>query len=857
MPILEAVRKMISRRRASAAGKDAKRMIEFLDKCENFRLLLAANHAALESMSDMGDALGGLRSLDMNYVRSGCVSTVASVGRMVQALCAMSPGRYEELKSRLRIIAQQLDAVIHHKKDLATDGPLILPLSDVDGRSDLAGSKTATLASAGQTLGLPIPHGFVFTADAFHAFMGSGLRQEIERLCIAAQADDLAGLYTLSSRIATAIRATPLTRGMEEQLARSLSGCTDSAAYAVRSSALDEDMPGVSFAGQYHSVLNVSPEGIADAYRDVVASAFSVTAMSYRRNRGLRDDETVMCVACMEMVDADSGGVLYTKDPVGEYENCARIHAVPGLPVTIVDGTCNPDTWDIDTGRMEIVRRQVEKKLTARHCSNTEGLEDTPLPEQQQTKPALDDGTIYELVRMGRRLEEFFGCAQDVEWARNNNGIILLQCRPLDIRTNGRTGDMNTREGAIIQGGVTASPGAAAGPAHVVNSEADLLSMPEGAILITEQAHPAWASALDQVSAIVAGHGSTAGHLANVAREFRIPAIFGMKNAVQILEKMDEITVDATACAVFRGVHSNMLEACPGPPPLMEKSPVMLCLRSAMDLIIPLNLTCSSSPEFAPQNCTTLHDITRFCHEMGVNEMFNRPGNIPVGAARRLVTDIPTQYWVLDMGGGTNVRNGKTVSMDEICSTPMRALWHGMNAKPWEGPPAPSARGFLSVVMQATSNPELAPGVANEMGGRNYFMISRDYCNLQSRYGFHYSTIEGHAGPFDDENYAYLQFKGGGADPQRRVMRAEMIRGILARKGFLATSKDDAVFARMENAPAEQILQGMVILGHIIIHTRQLDMVMDSPEAAANHERRLFAELKDILETARYGENAS
>ncbi len=846
MKILKTIGDIVNRRNIHLKAQQAPKVNAMVQRCESFRQLLSANHAALETMSDMGDALSGLRPLDMTYVRSRCVSAVASVSRMVQALRSMNPGPYDELSPRLRDIAESIDKLIHATPYTPTDGPMILPLSEVEHRPDLAGPKTTTLVRASKELGLNAPEGFVFTAEAYRAFMNHGLREEIERLCMATEADDLAGLYTLSARITQHINTTPLPPQLHKQLQTMLEN-RPPARYAVRSSALNEDAAGTSFAGQYRSILNISPEGIADAYREVVGSAFSATAMSYRRNQGQRDDETVMCVACMEMVDAEVGGVIYTRDPLGQDQSNMQIHAVPGLPASIVDGACTPDTWAVDTQKMTVTHRHIADKQSMRRCLKSEGTYVELIPQGQGKIPCMKTSKVLQLARIGLRLEHFFKGPQDIEWAATRDKIVILQCRPLEIRTQGCVGTSESVTGAIIQGGITASPGTAAGPPHVVKGEVNLLDMPRGAVLLTDQAHPAWAVSLDRVSAIVAEHGSTAGHLANVAREFNVPAIFGIPNAVSKLSGHKMVTVDATQCAVFPGYRMQTPEPEKGPPPLMAKSPVMRCLREAMDHIIPLNLTNASSRGFCPSRCKTLHDITRFCHEMGVNEMVKVDQNLSDNAARRLVTDIPTRYWVIDMGNGMEATNQKTVTLDQIYSLPMLALWHGMNAKPWQGPPPPTPGGFLSVIMEASANPALAPGAYNDMGTRNFFIIGPRYCNLQSRYGFHFSTVEGHAGPFPDENYAYLQFKGGGASPDRRKMRAEMVRGILNRKGFLATAKDDAVFARMENETAQEILRGMMILGHIIMHTRQLDMDMNSPEDVKRHEQRLLAELLEIL----------
>ena len=81
---------------------------------------------------------------------------------------------------------------------------------------------------------------------------------------------------------------------------------------ALRSSAIGEDSE-LSYAGQYVSILNVPRDRIVQTYKLVVASLYTPRAISYRLNKGMRDEDLAMSVACIEMVQSVASGVIYSR----------------------------------------------------------------------------------------------------------------------------------------------------------------------------------------------------------------------------------------------------------------------------------------------------------------------------------------------------------------------------------------------------------------------------------------------------------------------------------------------------------------------------------------------------------------
>ena len=815
------------------AEQEEKIRLAFQARCKHFKALLSANKFALETMASLEEALRGEHFFNISFLRASCTTTVTNVFNMVKHLNALCPNPlYKELFERLKIIQGRITLALEPPK-VNSSGKHVLPVSEIDFSLIYeVGGKMASLGEACKNLGYTIPRGFVITASGYRHFLASNnLQEEIERRLLMTNFSELNEIINLSNTLKKLIINAKVPEDLQAEIFRQYDYLKQNGqdfSLAVRSSAIGEDSHGASFAGQYTTKLNVPREKLVESYKEVVASKYDITALTYRFNRGIPDYDVPMCVGCVVMVQANSGGVVYSRNPL-EKNYCVVINSVFGLPKSVVDGSANADTFQCARAFPHlIIEKNIARKETKIICNPKGGLEEVPLPEKDKELSSLTDEQVFEITKASIDFEKFYGLPQDIEWVYDeNNSLIILQSRALaGVDTIELDIPLSKNATLLLEGGICSSPGVAAGGIYKVVREDQMANFPEGAILLVEQAHSKWATLLNKASGVISEYGGAAGHLASVAREYGIPALFGVKKALQELAENTTVTLDADARRIYLGEVEDVLSRKREKNKIFADSPVHKTLVACAAHIVPLNLLEPDSPSFVPANCETLHDITRFCHEKAVEEMFKFDEDIFSARYGKQLRyhGAKLQYFIINIGDGfAKNEDSKYIDLDNINSAPMLALWEGMIAIPWQGPPTASAKSFFSVVAQSASNPDLEITSSTLRMTRNYFMIDRDYCNLQASFGYHFCTVEAQTGDKPQENFVSFHFKGGAATMERRQLRVRMVADILAENGFIVDVKGDALSARAEELSKEESLELMHILGYIIIHTRQMD----------------------------------
>lgn len=307
----------------------------------------------------------------------------------------------------------------------------VLYFNEIDQKSIAhVGGKGANLGEMTKA-GFPVPPGFCVTTNAYRQWIGENdqVRQWFERLN-QLKPEQLDEIRSTGEKIREQILSVPFPEPVKSEIVEAWTKLGRDHAYAVRSSATAEDLPTASFAGQQETFLNVKGEDrLIEAVRKCWASLFTDRAILYRANNGLDHQSVWMSVVVQQMILPDKSGIMFTLDPVTGHRHTVSIDAGFGLGEALVSGIVSADLYKVRDNK--IIQKEIAKKEKGIFPVADGGTEIRDLPPELHQKQVLPDEKILELALIGRKIEEYYGVAQDIEWGMEGQQFYILQSRPV------------------------------------------------------------------------------------------------------------------------------------------------------------------------------------------------------------------------------------------------------------------------------------------------------------------------------------------------------------------------------------------------------------------------------------------
>ena len=306
---------------------------------------------------------------------------------------------------------------------------LIIPFDVKNTSLAAVGGKGINLVRMTQA-GFPVPHGFLVSTQAYRDFVTANqLWPQIQAVLETIPERDTSALEAGAKRIRDIFSAAVIPPETIAAVQSAYAGL-DYPAVAVRSSATAEDLPGMSFAGQQDTYLNViGSDDLLQAFRDCWASLWTARAIGYRLRNSIPQDSVELAVVVQCMVASEVSGVLFTANPVSGLRTETVIEATFGLGEALVSGQVEPDRYIVDTIKKEITLRKLgAKTISIRGLAN--GGTQT-IHEDASKFQALSDEQILYLADISNQVADYYGEPQDIEWALVEDQFSLLQTRPI------------------------------------------------------------------------------------------------------------------------------------------------------------------------------------------------------------------------------------------------------------------------------------------------------------------------------------------------------------------------------------------------------------------------------------------
>ena len=295
----------------------------------------------------------------------------------------------------------------------------------------LVGGKGLNLGELSKIQGIQVPEGFCVTTVGYQKAIEQNETYHalLDRLTML-KVEDRDQIGEISRKIRQIIMEVEIPSDVVKAVTHYLSQFGDEHAYAVRSSATAEDLPHASFAGQQDTYLNIiGKEAILQHISKCWASLFTDRAVIYRMQNGFDHSQVYLSVIVQRMVFPQASGILFTADPITSNRKLLSIDASFGLGEALVSGLVSADCYKVQ--EEEIVDKMIATKKLAIYGLKEGGTETQQIDPDQQKTQTLTEQQILQLARIGRQIEAYFGCPQDIEWCLVDDTFYIVQSRPI------------------------------------------------------------------------------------------------------------------------------------------------------------------------------------------------------------------------------------------------------------------------------------------------------------------------------------------------------------------------------------------------------------------------------------------
>lgn len=435
----------------------------------------------------------------------------------------------------------------------------IADVAKVGGKNASLGEMITVMSQEG----IAVPSGFATSAQLFRDFITQNGLDEIIQKHLHAFFIGEQTLALTGKVIRQLINQGEFTSSQQaeiidayQQLSRHLA--QENVSVAVRSSATAEDLPEASFAGQQESYLNVTgADNLLEACRQCLASLYTDRAIVYRQEQGFGHQQVALSVGVQQMLNSQCAGVMFSLDTETGFADVVVINGAWGLGETIVKGIVTPDSFMVYKPLLRhehlvpIIEKRRGSKLQKMQfsTSSTQSTITLDTCEAERTALVLSDDEVLTLARWAVKIEQHYGCAMDMEWAKDSDTqqLYIVQARPETVESQKISSvlvnyKLKEKSTVLVQGASVGSA-IASGKVFKIKTPKDIALFPSGAVLVTERTDPDWVPIMRKAAGIITDSGGPTSHAAIVSRELKVAAIVGCENATKLLQNGQAVTL--------------------------------------------------------------------------------------------------------------------------------------------------------------------------------------------------------------------------------------------------------------------------------------------------------------------------